>query len=139
MAYEKNFQFSIFKGFDFILSIEYGPKISFRYSITVAHLSEKMLQCDSIYARGRADLLFSCEIEAPKVSLFDQYFSCTCSQRGCRTRPSIRGQDPNNITDTGARCLVYDNDNDDDGDGSLYDTKVRSSEHPVWRPSQSVG
>ena len=66
-----------------------------------------MLQCDSIYARGRADLLFSCEIEAPKVSLFDQYFSCTCSQRGCRTRPSIRGQDPNNITDTGARCLVY--------------------------------
>ena len=41
------------------------------------------------------------------MTLFGQYFSCTPSQRGCRTRLSIRWQDPNNNTDTETRCLVY--------------------------------
>ena len=41
------------------------------------------------------------------MTLFGQYFSCTSSQRGCRTRLSIRWQDPNKNTDTETRCLVY--------------------------------
>ena len=41
------------------------------------------------------------------MTLFGQYFSCTPSQRGCRTRLSIRQQDPNVSSDTETRCLVY--------------------------------
>ena len=43
---------------------------------------------------------------SPRSDFFGQYVSCTLSQRGCHTRP--RGQDPNNISDTGAGCLVYE-------------------------------
>ena len=37
---------------------------------------------------------------AAKIS---KVMSSSCS---CRTHSSVRGQDPNNMTDTGARCLV---------------------------------
>ena len=41
------------------------------------------------------------------MTSFGQYFSCTrsWSQGGCRTRPSIRWQDPNMISDTGRGAL----------------------------------
>ena len=99
---------SCFHRFVLILSVTYLVlfNVGSLFKWFFAHLSEKILKCSNIYAQGRANLLFSCEIKAPEVSFIGQYFSCIWYQRGCRTRPSIRWQDPNNITDTGARCLA---------------------------------